>query len=137
MKNLDFTDLILFENTDFLAINKPPGISTLLDRKEESNLLTTAKNIYPDIQVCHRIDKDTSGVIVFAKNPEAYKHLSLQFQNRQVKKIYHAVVHGNTEYKNQMISVPLIDKNSSQVNWDNKTGKEAITIFSSIENYIY
>ncbi len=56
-----------------------------------------AKDSYPDIQNCQRIEKDTSGVLVMAKIPEAYRHLSLQFQNREVQKIYHAVVHGQSE----------------------------------------
>ena len=97
MKKISFNDLIIFEDSDYLAISKPPGISTLEDRQDNFNILSMAKDSYPDIQNCHRIDKDTSGVLVMAKNPEAYRHLSLQFQNREVQKIYHAVVHGQTE----------------------------------------
>jgi len=137
MKKIDFTDLILFENTDFIAINKPPGISTLEDRKVETNLLNIAKNSYPDIQVCHRIDKDTSGVLVFAKNPTGYRHLSLQFQNRQVKKIYHAVVYGKSEFRDKLIDIPLIEKNNNMVIWDVKAGKESMTFFTTLENYTF
>ena len=93
-KKLKFDDLILFEDDDYVLINKPPFISTLEDRNTPENLLALAKGKIEDAQVCHRLDKDTSGVLAIAKNPEAYRHLSMQFENRQVSKIYHAVADG-------------------------------------------
>ncbi|MCK5206797.1 MAG: RluA family pseudouridine synthase [Cyclobacteriaceae bacterium] len=135
MKKHRFKDLILFENADFLAINKPHGISSLEDRAEDTNILSMAKNLFPDVQVCHRLDKDTSGVLVLAKNPEAYRHLSLQFQNRNVEKIYHAIVHGRTDFKNYMIDLPLLVKNHGIVKWDTKSGKESNTLFTTLQNF--
>lgn len=135
MRRISFNDLIIFENIDYLAINKPPGISTLEDRKDNTHILSIAKDSYPDIQNCHRIDKDTSGVLVMAKNPEAYRHLSLQFQNREVHKIYHSIVHGQTEFSNKKIDIALSVKNQGTVKWDTKNGKESITYFSTIKNY--
>ena len=135
MKKLDFKTLIIFEDADYLAINKPAGISTLEDRTNESHLLSMARIYFNEIQVCHRIDKDTSGVLVFAKNPDSYRHLSMQFQNREVNKIYHAVVQGQTDYNRRMVDVPLEVKNHGKVRWDNKSGKESITYFSTIQNF--
>lgn len=135
MKKLSFGDLILFEDADYLAINKPDGISTLEDKAEDTHILSMAKHIYPDIQVCHRIDKDTSGVLVFAKNPVAYKHLSMQFQNREVVKIYHAVVHGQTEFKNHLIDIQLMVKNQGLVKWDTKSGKDSKTYLNTLQNF--
>jgi 23S rRNA pseudouridine955/2504/2580 synthase len=135
MKKQGFNELILFENTDFLAINKPSGVSTLEDRAEDTNILSTAKNLFPDIQVCHRLDKDTSGVMVLAKKPEAYRHLSLQFQKREVEKIYHAIVHGRTDFKNYMIDISLIVKNHGIVKWDAKSGKKSTTFFTTLQNF--
>jgi len=135
MRRLDFRDLIIFEDIDYLAINKPAGISTLEDRSDDLHLLSMAKDYLQDIQVCHRIDKDTSGVLVFAKNPESYKHLSLQFQNREVNKTYHAVVKGQTAFNKHLVSVPLYVKNQGKVKWDQKSGKESITYYSTIENF--
>ena len=135
MKKLGIKDLILFENADFLAINKPHGISSLEDRAEDLNILTIAKKSFPDIQVCHRLDKDTSGVMVFAKNPIAYRHLSLQFQNRDVEKFYHAIVHGQTNFKNHLIDLPLLVKNHGIVKWDTKSGKKSNTFFTTLQNF--
>ncbi len=87
---LNLRDLILFEDDDFIVINKPPFIATLEDRVDSVNILTLAREAEPDPQVCHRLDKDTSGVLAIARNPEAYRHLSMQFENREVKKTYHA-----------------------------------------------
>lgn len=130
-----FKGLILFENDDFLVINKPSGISTLEDRIENSNILATAKVSFTQIQVCHRLDKDTSGTLVLAKNPEGYRHLSLQFQNRTVEKIYHAIVHGQTNFMNYLIDVPLSIKNHGNVKCDAKKGKASSTIITTLQNF--
>ncbi|MGC4023152.1 MAG: pseudouridine synthase, partial [Cyclobacteriaceae bacterium] len=79
---MKFSDLILFEDQDYILINKPPFISTLEDRNEPLNILSLAREVEPDPQVCHRLDKDTSGVLAIARNPEAYRHLSMQFENQ-------------------------------------------------------
>lgn len=135
MRRIDFKELIIFEDIDYLAINKPAGISTLEDRKNNYHLLSMAKGYLSDIQVCHRIDKDTSGVLVFAKNQASYKQLSLQFQNREVTKIYHAVVQGQTHFDSQFVDLPLIVKTHGKVRWDQRKGKESSTYFHTIQNF--
>lgn len=135
MRRLGFKESIIFENNDFVAINKPFGISTLEDRADEMNILTEAKKSFPGIQVCHRLDKDTSGALVLAKNPEGYRHLSLQFQNRKVEKVYHAVVHGITDYNNFMVDLPLVIKGKGIVKWDTNSGKESNTYFTTLKNF--
>jgi 23S rRNA-/tRNA-specific pseudouridylate synthase len=87
MPQFNFEKSILFENNDFILINKPPFISTLEDRNDPANILGLARQYESDAQVCHRLDKDTSGVLAIARNPEAYRHLSMQFENRAVTKI--------------------------------------------------
>ncbi len=135
MKKLDIKDYILFENEDYLVINKPSGVSTLEDKVKEINILSMAKSLSLSLQTCHRLDKDTSGALVLAKNPEGYKHLSLQFQNRKVEKYYHAIVHGGTGFKNELINLPLIVKGKGIVKWDSKSGKESRTYFTTLKNY--
>ena len=135
MKSTPFKDLIIFENIDYLAINKPYGLSTLEDRVEDMNILASAKAVFPDIQVCHRLDKDTSGLLVLAKNPEAYRHLSMQFQNREVDKTYHAIVHGNTSFKSELVDLPLTVKGHGIVKWDKQNGKESSTFFTTLQNF--
>ena len=134
-KRLEFTDLVLFEDDNYLVINKPAGLSTLEDRASETDVLSLAKEHFANAQVCHRIDKDTSGALVLAKNPEAYTHLSLQFQHREVGKKYHAVVHGSREFKEQVVDVPLTVKAQGAVRWDTRHGKDSQTVFTTLELY--
>ena len=72
-------DYILFENEDFIVINKPSGIATLDERKDvfAPAILRMAKEYSSDAQVGHRLDKETTGALIIAKNPEAYRHISL------------------------------------------------------------
>src|SRR5690242_15127515 len=100
MKTPDFKALILSEDDDYILINKPPFISTLEDRHDRVNILALARNYADDAQVCHRLDKDTSGVLAIAKNPEAYRHLSMQFEHREVSKVYHAIADGIHDFNN-------------------------------------
>src|SRR5471030_1453349 len=87
MKFPKFADLILFEDDDIIVVNKPPFISSLDEREGgEVNMLRLAKGYSEDAQVCHRLDKETSGALIIAKNPEAYRTVSIQFEKRQVKK---------------------------------------------------
>jgi len=87
MKVPKFADLILFEDDDIIVVNKPPFISSLDEREGgEVNMLRLAKAYSEDAQICHRLDKETSGALIIAKNPEAYRTVSMQFEKRQVKK---------------------------------------------------
>lgn len=130
-----FRDLIEFEDQDFIVINKPYNISTLDDRDAtRQNILKMAKEYSIDAQVCHRLDKETSGILVIAKNPEAYRHMSMQFENREVIKIYHAVVEGNKRLENEMVELPILALKDGIVKIDG-AGKEAATIFNTLEVY--
>ncbi|GAB3648782.1 RluA family pseudouridine synthase [Echinicola sediminis] len=134
MKKVDFEDLILFQNEDYIVINKPPYLSTLDDRHERQNILHLAKGHTPDAQVCHRLDKETSGCLVIAKNPDAYRNIAIQFENRKVDKIYHAVVEGITEYENTLVDRNLVatNKGIAKINID---GKPATTFFTTLKTY--
>lgn len=134
MKKIDFEDLILFQNNDYIVINKPPYLSTLDDRHERQNILHLAKDYTPDAQVCHRLDKETSGCLVIAKNPEAYRNIAIQFENRKVEKIYHAVAEGIHEFENLLVDRNLVatNKGIAKISID---GKPATTYFSTIKSY--
>lgn len=136
MKQFRFNiqDIILWEDEDYFALNKPPFISTLQDRANETNLLELAKRYVEDAQVCHRLDKDTSGVIVFAKNPEAYRKLNMQFEARRVQKIYHAVVDGIHNFKEELVDAPIL-KQDDGISKISKAGKPAQTWFNSLQSY--
>src|SRR5690242_14692262 len=104
----DFRKSILFEDDDFILVNKPPFISTLEDRSGRQNLLALARGYVSTAQMCHRLDKDTSGVLAIAKNPEAYRHLNMQFEHREVGKVYHAVVDGIHNFKDELVDAPIL-----------------------------
>ncbi len=134
MKKVDFEKLILFENADYLVINKPPYLSSLDDRHEAQNILDLAKAHTSDAQLCHRLDKETSGCLVIAKNPIAYRHLAMQFENRKVDKVYHAVVEGIREYRDELVNRNLLANNKG-VAKVSKEGKPAQTVFNTLKTY--
>ncbi len=134
MKTVIFKDLILFEDPDYILINKPAFISTLEDRNEPQNILALARQYIEDAQVCHRLDKDTSGVLAIAKNPEAYRHLSMQFESREVTKVYHAVVDGIHHFENELVDASILKQKDGSVKIS-REGKTAQTYFTTIQVY--
>lgn len=134
MKKERFEDWILLENENYLLANKPPHLSTLQDRQSEANLLDMARKYVAGAQVAHRLDKNTSGVIAIAKNPEAYRHLSIQFEKRKVYKLYHALTDGIHKFEKQKVSVPLLTTGKGEVKASSK-GKASETILHSIKAY--
>lgn len=134
MKRERFEDWILFENENYVLVNKPPFLSTLEDRQSERNLLDLARGYTPDAQVAHRLDKNTSGVIAIAKNPEAYRHLSMQFEKRKVYKIYHALTDGIHKFEDHRINIPLLTTGKGEVKPSRK-GKPSETILNSVKAY--
>lgn len=129
-----FEKSILFENSDFILINKPPFISTLEDRNDPVNILALARQYESDAQVCHRLDKDTSGVLAIARNPEAYRHLSMQFENREVTKIYHAVVDGIHSFSDELVDAAIEKQNDGTVRLS-RSGKSAQTYFTTLKTF--
>ncbi len=133
MKIPKLKDLILFENDDLFIINKPPFISSLDEREGgEVNILRLAKQYVEDAQVCHRLDKETSGCLIIAKNPAAYRFVSMQFERRKVKKIYHAVVNGTHVFDNLMVDLPILNLGNKNVTISKSEGKAAETMFNSL-----
>jgi RluA family pseudouridine synthase len=137
MKKLVFTDLIVFENEDYIIINKPPHVSTLHDRQDEGkdNIIELAREYCPTAQVAHRIDRETSGVLAIAKNAEAYRHLAIQFEKRKVSKIYHAVVDGLHDFKDVEVDKPIAQQNGGYVTIDHQEGKPAQTYFNTLKPF--
>lgn len=131
---IKFKDIILFEDDHYFVVNKPPNIATLDDRADPVNLLGLAKEYHPDAQAGHRLDKETSGVLVFAKNPEAYRHLSLQFQKREVGKVYHAVSDGIHRFEDVVVEKPVLKLKDGSVRIA-RSGKPAITRFTTLHAY--
>ncbi len=131
-KSVKFEELIIDDFEDYSIVNKPPFLSSLADRTDTRNLLSLAKGINENYQICHRLDKETSGVVVFAKNAEAYRNFAVQLENREVKKVYHAVIHGLHKFENFEADEPLYTtSNKSRV--DYQVGKPSLTLISTLE----
>jgi len=124
--------LILFQNKDYLLVNKPAFLSTLEDRNEQTDLLQQVRQLEPTAQVGHRLDKDTSGVLAVARHPEAYRHLSVLFEKRLVKKVYHAIVDGVHHFDGQTVRAPILAKPDGTVKID-REGKAAETHFQTLQ----
>lgn len=122
---------ILYEDAELLVVDKPSGLLSVPGRGPElaDCLLSRLTAVFPETLLVHRLDRDTSGVMVFARTPHAQRHLGLQFEKRYVKKTYVARVWGVPEPKQGEIDLPLI------VDWPNRprqkvcqeTGREALT----------
>ncbi len=135
MKPPKFQDLILFESDDYLVVNKPPFLATLDERIGVApSLLRLARDYADDAQVGHRLDRDTSGALALAKHPEAYRHLAMQFENREVNKIYHAVTWGAPPLEKFIVERNIETTKSGKARLAYK-GKPAETRFTTLETY--
>lgn len=134
MATLKFEDLIIWENDNYIIINKPALISTLEDRNDQINILSLAKEYHSDAQVCHRLDKETTGALAIAKDPEAYRHLSIQFEDRKVGKTYHAISDGIHNFNNVVVE-KSIQKLANGVVRVDSSGKEAKTVFDTLQAF--
>ena len=134
---MKISEFIVFENDDFIALNKPSGLLSIPDRKgADISLKVLLKEKYGDIFTVHRLDKETSGLIVFAKNEAAHKHLSLQFETRQTKKIYQGLVIGSMMEKKGSISSPITEHpalNGTMI--VHRKGKESLTDYEVLEDF--
>ncbi|OLQ92822.1 RNA pseudouridine synthase [Vibrio ponticus] len=124
---------IVFEDEHILAINKPSGLLSVPGRLPEhhDSAWSRVLETYPDAQVVHRLDMDTSGLMVLAKNKRAESALKKQFQYRLTHKVYYARVWGHVDQSEGVLEFPLI------CDWENRprqkvcyeTGKPSKTIF--------
>jgi len=127
----------IFENEDFIVINKPSGLLSIPDRKQsEISLKDLLINNYEEIFTVHRLDKETSGVIVFAKNEQTHKQLSVLFEGRGVEKYYVGLVHGKMQDEEGTIDAPIMEhpvKKGRMIT--HAKGKPSETDYEVIENF--
>lgn len=130
-----FTDWIVFEDNDFIVLNKPPHVPSLAERGKITAIpvFTHVKNYHPEATLAHRLDRETSGLLMVAKHADAYRHLSILFEKRKVKKIYHAIVHGQVGFTELMVDLPINTEVLGKIHIDRKTGKRATTFFNTME----
>jgi tRNA pseudouridine32 synthase/23S rRNA pseudouridine746 synthase len=122
---------IIHADHELLIVNKPPGLLSVPGKGAHlaDCLIARVQAAFPEALLVHRLDRDTSGVMVFALSHHAQRHLGLQFENRQVRKTYVARVWGKLAEKTGTVDLPLI------VDWpnrprqmvDHENGRAAVT----------
>jgi 23S rRNA pseudouridine1911/1915/1917 synthase len=128
---------IIFENDHFVAINKPAGLLSIPDREgSDVSLKTILKNKYGNIFTVHRLDRGTSGVIVFAKDEDTHQYLSVAFEERMVEKYYLGLVSGVIAEKKATIDAPMAERPGRRGQMVvHKKGKEAVTDYEVLEEF--
>lgn len=108
--------VVLHHDHELLLVDKPSGLLSVPGKGEHlaDCLIERVLAVFPDALLVHRLDRDTSGVMVFAMTRHAQRHLNLQFEKRQVKKTYVARVFGRIEERQGTVDLPLI------VDWPNR-----------------
>lgn len=122
---------VIHEDHELLVVNKPSGLLSVPGKGEHlaDCLMARVQVAFPTALLVHRLDRDTSGVMIFGLTPHAQRHLGLQFEKRMTKKTYVARVDGRLEPKEGTVDLPLI------VDWerrprqmvDHENGKQAVT----------
>ncbi len=130
--------VILHEDHELVFVDKPAGLLSVPGKGADRAdcLLARLQRGFPEILLVHRLDLDTSGVMVFARSPHAQRHLGLQFEKRQTRKIYIARVHGEVAERAGRVDLPLT------VDWPNRprqmvcheTGRPAQTDWTLIRH---
>ena len=147
LKPQDIKVEIVYEDNDIIVVNKPKGLVVHpAVGNPDGTLVNAIMNICKDSLsgiggevrpgIVHRLDKDTTGLLIVAKNDKAHINLSEQIKNREVKKIYIALVRGNIPENEATINMPIgrstKDRKKMAVV---KNGKEAVTHFKVIDRF--
>jgi RluA family pseudouridine synthase len=106
---VDVREWVLWQDEALLIVNKPAGLPTLVDgwQPQAPFLVGVLKEAFGRLWVVHRLDRETSGVIVLARTAEAHRILNTQFEQRQAHKTYHALVVGQPEWEQRLVSLSL------------------------------
>jgi tRNA pseudouridine32 synthase/23S rRNA pseudouridine746 synthase len=128
---------ILFEDDDIIAVNKPEGLAAIPERdpRRESLISSLSVQLQRKLFVVHRIDKEVSGVILFAKNASAHRWLNEQFSGRTIRKTYLALTHGSIKRRTGTIEKPLRQFGSGRVGVDTAQGKVSSTTFEVVTRF--
>ena len=133
MKHLqDYT--VIYSDDDILVLNKRSGLLIAADRYDENapRLDLLAEKEFGKLFAVHRIDKDTSGIVVYARNENAHKNISLQFQNHTVDKVYHCLINGRPLWQTLHVDLPLLPDGDARHRTivNKRAGKKSITDFT-------
>ena len=133
-KNNDYS--VIYSDDDFIVLNKRSGILIAADRynPDAPRLDLMAEKEFGKLYAVHRIDNDTSGLIIYAKNLEAQKGISMQFEQRKVQKTYHALVYGHPLWEDLHVNLALEPDGDARHRTvvNKKFGKPSVTDFHLI-----
>ena len=128
---------IIFENNEFIAINKPAGLFSVPDRfGREVSLKQILEEKFGKVFIVHRLDKETSGVILFAKDAATHKILCELFENRKIEKYYLGLVNGSLINTTGTIEIGIVEHafKKGEMTTNNK-GKAALTTYEVLKDY--
>ena len=102
---------IIYEDDQYVFVNKPSGVLTIPDRHnaELNSIVGTLRKRYESIFIVHRLDRDTSGCLCFAKDEQTHKYTSQLFEKRDVDKYYLGVVHGDVQPEKGLIDAAIME----------------------------
>ena len=132
---------IVYEDEHLLVLNKPSGMSVHAGSKESFGVVEAMQSIKPEykqLQLAHRLDRDTSGCLVFAKNRQVLQEIQELFRAHQVKKIYLALTKGQWKKNEYHVTLPLMKKElggSKELVCVDPEGKSAVTDFMPVHQY--
>lgn len=129
---------IIYEDESLLVVEKPAFMLSIPDRfsPEKENLLDMLRESREEVYTVHRLDRETSGIILFAKTREAHRDLSLQFEKREVSKKYLALVDGNIGENDGRIDQPIGESQSQPGKMEvTKRGKPSLTLLKVLERF--
>lgn len=134
---MKLNDWIIHEDENLIALNKPSGLLSIPDREgKDISLKKLLIEKYGGIFTVHRLDRGTSGLIVFAKNEITHKHLSLQFEERQTEKIYLGLVLGSMLERKGSIDAPIAEHPAKKGLMSvYRKGKESLTDYEVMEDF--
>jgi len=131
-------DVIYFDSS-ILVANKPAGLATIPGGWEDASdsLVKTLEMDFGRLWIVHRLDKVTSGLVVFARTAEVHRSLNMQFERHVIKKVYHAIVVGSPAWDEHTARHPLRINvgHSHRTVVDNSQGKPSETTFKVLERY--
>jgi len=128
---------IIAETDHWVALNKPSGLLSIPDRKQsEPSLKDWLNEKYSRVWVVHRLDKFTSGLILFAKDEETHKLLSMQFEERVVEKFYLGLVHGILVNKVGSVDAPIMEHPTKKTTYiTHQKGRASLTEYKVFEEH--
>jgi 23S rRNA pseudouridine1911/1915/1917 synthase len=128
---------IIKETDQFIVLNKPAGLLSIPDREgKDISLKSLLQDAYGEIFTVHRLDRDTSGIIVFAKTAEEHQFLSKSFEDRTVEKYYSGIVNGTLAEKKGTVEVTMMQHPGKMgIMIVDRKGKNSITDYEVMEEF--